>query len=173
MEDHKEYMQLALQHAAKSLEKGEFPVGCIIVREGQVVSTAGRIHTQGNVTEMDHTEIIALRSLLEKEDAASDLSDVTVYSTMEPCLMCFSTLILNGVRKIVFGYEDVMGGGTNLPLKELNPLYNKMKIELVPGVCRSESLRLFQEFFKRPDNNYWKDSLLARYTLEQELEDDQ
>ncbi len=169
MEDHEKYMQVALQYAANSLEKGEFPVGCVIVLNDRIVSASGRIHTGGNVTEMDHTEIVALRNLLEKKEEGQMLSDVTVYSTMEPCLMCFSTLILNGVRKIVYGYEDVMGGGTNLSLKELNPLYNTMQVEIVKGVCRNQSLKLFQEFFKRPDNLYWKDSLLAQYTLQQEL----
>lgn len=174
MEDHEKYMQIALQFAEKSLKRGEFPVGCVMVRDGEVISTAGRIHTDGNVTEMDHTEIIALRSLLEngQDIQSKDLSDVTVYSTMEPCLMCFSTLILNGVRTIVYGYEDVMGGGTNLPLDKLNPLYNSMEIEIVSGVCRQQSLALFQQFFQRPDNHYWKGSLLARYTLEQEVKYD-
>lgn len=165
-------MQVALQYAADSLEKGEFPVGCVIVRNDEVVAASGRIHTGGSVTEMDHTEIVALRKLLEQHKEGGPLSDVTVYSTMEPCLMCFSTLILNGVRKIVYGYEDVMGGGTNLPLKELKPLYNTMQVEVVAGVCRDQSLRLFQQFFKRPDNQYWRNSLLAEYTLQQELEYD-
>jgi tRNA(adenine34) deaminase len=81
--------------------------------------------------------------------------------------MCFSTLILNGIRKIVYAYEDVMGGGTNLPLVALNPLYAAMKIEVVPAVLRQESLALFQQFFSNPDNPYWKGSLLATYTLDQ------
>ena len=60
-----------------------------------------------------------------------------------------------------------MGGGTNLPLTRLNPLYAAMEIEVVAAVLRQESLALFQQFFRNPDNPYWKGSLLARYTLEQ------
>ena len=95
------------------------------------------------------------------------LAEITVYSTMEPCLMCYSTMILNGIRKIVYAYEDVMGGGTNLPLQQLNPLYRDMNVELVPDVLRERSLSLFKRFFLNPANNYWKDSLLSSYTLSQ------
>ena len=81
--------------------------------------------------------------------------------------MCYVTLLLNGIRKIVYGYEDIMGGGTNLDLKTLNPLYKEMSVEIIPHVLRRESLELFRTFFSAPDNIYWQDSPLAHYTLAQ------
>ena len=81
--------------------------------------------------------------------------------------MCFSTLILNGIRTIVYAYEDVMGGGTNVPLRDMNPLYAAMEITVIPNVLRRKSLGLFTTFFSSPDNLYWRDSLLANYTLTQ------
>ncbi len=74
-------------------------------------------------------------------------------------------MILNGIRKFVYAYEDVMGGGTNLPLAQLNPLYQEMEIEIIPHILRKESLDLFKQFFMNPENTYWKDSLLSQYTL--------
>jgi tRNA(adenine34) deaminase len=115
---------------------------------------------------MDHAEIVALRAL-PAGISETDRGRLTVYSTMEPCLMCFSTLILNGIRTIVYAYEDVMGGGTNVPLKGMNPLYAAMEIMVVPNVLRQRSLAYFKTFFSSPDNLYWRDSLLARYTLTQ------
>jgi tRNA(adenine34) deaminase len=159
-------MDLALVQARAALERGEFPVGCVLVHEGQVVATGSRSHTRGRVSELDHAEILALRALQELESAI-DPAELTVYATMEPCLMCFATLILNGIRRIVYGYEDVMGGGTHLELDRLNPLYAAMTIEVVPHVRREESLALFQQFFADPAQSYWPDSLLARYTLAQ------
>lgn len=85
--------------------------------------------------------------------------------------MCYSTLLLSGVRSFVWAYEDVMGGGTNLALQQLNPLYQAMQVQLVGGVLRQESLALFQQFFQGHD--YWQDSLLARYTLDQQLSGEQ
>jgi len=82
--------------------------------------------------------------------------------------MCFATLLLNGVRRFVFAYEDAMGGGTGLDLATLTPLYREMQVELVPHIRRGESLALFKAFFANPANPYWRGSLLAEYTLAQE-----
>lgn len=165
-ENHNKFMTLAIEQAQTAYQKGEFPVGCVMVSEGAVVASGMRANTMKGISEMDHGEMVALRNVLEGS-VTYDISRITVYATMEPCLMCYATLILNGVRKIVYGYEDVMGGGTNLPLSQLNPLYNEMNIEVLGRVMRHESLHLFKQFFKNPANNYWKDSLLAQYTLNQ------
>ncbi len=165
MEEHEKYMSLALEQAERALAEGEFPVGCVMVAAGSVVAGGRRINSHGNAAnELDHAEIVTLRRLL-KERPGFSCSGLTVYSTMEPCLMCYSTLLLNGVRRFVFAYEDVMGGGTNLPLYLLSDLYFRMRVELVSSVLRAESLELFKRFFRRHD--YWRDSLLARYTMEQ------
>lgn len=83
--------------------------------------------------------------------------------------MCFATLLLSGIRRFVWAYEDVMGGGTGLSLGRLPSLYAAMEVECVPRVLRREALPLFQDFFHRYP--YWADSELARYTLAQEVEE--
>lgn len=163
---HEHWMRLALAEAEVALAQGEFPVGCVLVHNGEVIASGKRTHSKVKVNEMDHAEMLALRLFLDMETVIAP-HEVTVYATMEPCLMCFSSLILNGIRKIVYAYEDVMGGGSNLPLRKLNPLYADMDIQVFPAVLRQESLALFQRFFSNPDNPYWKGSLLATYTLEQ------
>lgn len=85
--------------------------------------------------------------------------------------MCYVTLLLNGIRKIVYSFEDMMGGGTNLDLQQLNPLYREMEIEVIAHIRRAESLKLFKSFFENPSNTYWHDSPLARYILAQSSED--
>lgn len=163
---HEKYMRVALEIAKKALRAGDFPVGCVIADKNGVVCTGKRENSGENGNELDHAEIIALRKL-HTFHTKSLSSDLVVYSTMEPCLMCYSTLILNNIRTIVFAYEDAMGGGTNLQLEKLNPLYSSMKINIVADVLRMESIVLFKEFFKDKRNIYWQDSLLARYTLSQ------
>jgi tRNA(adenine34) deaminase len=167
LREHERLMGLALAEARVALALGEFPVGCVLAHEGEVIASGKRAHSSGRVNELDHAEMLALRSFLDAE-MGINAGEVTVYATMEPCLMCFSALILNGFRKIVYAYEDAMGGGTNLPLSALSPLYAAMEVEVVPAVLRLESLALFQQFFRNPDNPYWKGSLLADYTLRQE-----
>lgn len=169
--DHHYYMGLALDQARDALEHGEFPVGAVIVADGQVVASGRREHSIAQTAnELDHAEIVALRGLLaERPDI--DRQGLVVYSTMEPCLMCYATLLLNGVRTMVYAYEDAMGGGTGLVLSQLAPLYRAMEpeVRLVAKVRRQESLVLFKEFFSSGRNDYWRGSLLEEYTLAQSL----
>jgi tRNA(adenine34) deaminase len=95
---------------------------------------------------------------------------LTLYGTMEPCLMCFAALILAGVDTIVFAYEDAMGGGTGCDLSSLPALYRQRRPRIVEGVLRQESLARFQAFFGDPQNDYWRGSALATYTLSQKLD---
>lgn len=166
--EHEQLMGLALDEARVALAAGEFPVGCVMAVDGQVVAK-GRRRNSGEAcrNEIDHAEILTLRELLAQQPKL-DLATVTVYSTLEPCLMCYSTMLLSGIRNFVWAYEDVMGGGANLPLYMLNTLYAQMKVVLVDRIRREESLRLFQQFFQ--SGSYWQDSLLARYTMAQTQE---
>lgn len=158
-------MRLALEEAKSALAEGEFPVGCVFVADGEVIARGRRANSSGGyANEIDHAEASALRRLL-RGAPGTDCSRITVYSTMEPCLMCYSTLLISGVRRFVWGYEDVMGGATNLPLQDLNELYAGMQVEIIPHILRRECLELFREFFR--NYPYWQDSPLAEYTLAQ------
>ena len=163
---HEYFMEQALREARSAFEAGEFPVGCVVVYRDKVVACGRRKNSHGQVNELDHAEMVALRNLLS-DTRQIDPGDVTIYSTMEPCLMCFSALLVNGVSKYVYSYEDVMGGGMNLPLNMLAPLYSEMEVSIVRDVLREKSLQLFKDFFSAPGCDYLKDTLLASYTLEQ------
>jgi tRNA(adenine34) deaminase len=161
------FMLKALEEAERALNMGEFPVGCVLVCDDGVLVTGKRYcSTPENHNEMDHAEMIALRRLVDLEQEI-DRETVILFSTLEPCLMCYSAVILNGIRQIVYAYEDVMGGGTNLDLKRLNPFYQDMQMSIKAHVLREESLALFKKFFSDPKNSYLKGSLLAEYTLGQ------
>lgn len=167
--NHETFMRLALQQAQQALASNEFPVGAVIVSEGEPVAMGRRENSKSETAnELDHAEIVALRELLARRPDI-DRQSLTVYSTMEPCLMCYSTMLLNGIRTFVYAYEDAMGGGTGLKLTHLAPLYQAMETEvcILPNILRQESLELFKTFFTSPENNYWQDSLLAEYTLAQ------
>lgn len=162
------FMEKALDQARAALGAGEFPVGCVIADEARVIATGAREGSSGAIpNELDHAEINALRRLQEV-GYEGDMNRLTIYSTMEPCLMCFGAIILNNIPRLVFAYEDVMGGGTACRLESLPPLYSNSNITVVADVMRQESLALFQSFFSDSRQAYWKNSLLAQYTLSQE-----
>jgi tRNA(adenine34) deaminase len=168
-QEYEAFMEKALDQAGGALEKGEFPVGCVVVSQGRVVVTGSRSGTTPDrlrPSEIDHAEIRALRRL-EALEEPFDASRAVLVCTMEPCLMCWAAIILSGIRTVVYAYEDVMGGGTGADLSRLPPLYRDSGMVLCPGVLRERSLRLFQAFFRRPENRYWKGSLLETYTLAQ------
>lgn len=165
--NHEFFMLKALEEARQALSMGEFPVGCVMVYENKVLVTGARQYSvPDNQNELEHAEMMALRRFIDLREKI-DREKVTLFSTLEPCLMCYAALMLNGIRHIVYAYEDVMGGGTNLDLKRLNPFYRDMKIAVTPHVLRQESLKLFKEFYSNPHNRYLKESLLAKYTLSQ------
>ncbi len=161
-------MRMALEQAAAVLEQGEFPVGCVIVQENRIISRGGRSGTiplageRAIISEVDHAEIRALRHLESCRYPVLP-EKCTLYCTMEPCLMCFGAIILSGIPRVVYAFEDPMGGGTRCDLSSLPLLYKNCRIQIKKGVCRRKSLDLFYDFFNKKDNQYWKDSLLEQY----------
>jgi len=160
------YMKQALDQAELALNDGEFPVGCVIVHKDNVVVRSRRANSANqNMNEIDHAEIIALKHL-SGIVPISERKDVVLYSTMEPCLMCFAAIMLSGIQHVVYAYEDAMGGGTACNRQILPPLYSSAEMTLVKGIMRKESLDLFKRFFLLPYNRYWKGSYLEQYTLD-------
>lgn len=163
------FMNFALEEARKALDAGEFPVGCVIVQDGTVLASGNRTGTAAGTqlfSEVDHAEIRALKNL-EQSTGNRRPPSAVLYSTMEPCLMCYAASILSGIKRIVYAYEDPMGGGTQVDLSQLPPLYKNCGIEIISGVLRQKSLDLFYDFFDKEENLYWKGSYLAAYTLAQ------
>lgn len=164
---HDHFMGLALNLAREALDRGEFPVGCVLVHDGRVVADGRRDGTAScTANEVDHAEMVALRRverLLAKGDVASD--GITCYSTLEPCLMCYASLLIHGISRIVYAYEDAMGGGCACDLSALPPLYRNSRPVIAPGVRRRESLALFQKFWSDEKNSYLRDSFLCSYTM--------
>jgi len=180
--NHGKWMSKALDLAESALAKGDFPVGCVLVSGDTIVGTGARSHTMpGDMNELDHAEVCALRDWFERGCPLGhgDDAGITAYCNLEPCLMCLGALILNGIKRIVYAYEDVMGGATGLDFSRPmtgaagpvgsffnDNLYAESRIEILGGIKRKESLALFKMFFSDPAQSYWRDSLLYKYTLE-------
>jgi len=165
--DYEHFMKKALEQAEKALAAGEFPVGCVIVHDQNIIVTGAREGTTGDFpNEVDHAEMIALRKLFNLKSKIH-FKEIILFSTLEPCLMCFGALLISGIGKVVFAYEDAFGGGCRCDPEKLPPLYTDRQIEIIPNILRNESLKLLKTYFSQPEYTYLKDSFLATYTLSQ------
>jgi len=99
-----DFMQSALMLAREAGEAGEVPVGCVIVRRGEIVGR-GRNRREGDKTALGHAEIEAIADAC-KNLGGWRLWECTLYVTMEPCPMCAGAIINARIPRIVFGAED-------------------------------------------------------------------
>lgn len=96
----KQFLQQAIELSKESVKQGGFPVGAVIVKDGIVISK-GISNGKNNKDATSHAEIEAIRQASQKLDSR-DLFDCEIYSSMEPCLMCFSACYWAKIKKVVY-----------------------------------------------------------------------
>ncbi len=140
-----QFMDEALKLARQAAADGEVPVGCVIVRNGQIVGT-GRNRREKDATALAHAELEAIANAC-KTVGGWRLWDCTMYVTMEPCPMCAGAIINARIPRVVFGASDekcgACGSVCNLFQMDFN---HKPTVE--KGVREQESAALVSEFFK-------------------------
>lgn len=130
----KKFLKQTLELAKKSADEGGFPAGAVIVKDGKVVSKAKSLVRKLN-DPTSHAEVAAIRKACNKLKTPN-LSGATLYTSLEPCLMCFSAINWAGISKIVFGCrktESMVKKGYyegSMKLSKANKEANK-KIKLV------------------------------------------
>lgn len=139
-------MRLAIEQARRAASLGEVPVGCVVVRDGDVISM-GHNHSIGLLDPTAHAEILALRSaaLYVKNYR---LEGCDIFVTLEPCAMCAGAMLHARVRRVVFGALEPKTGaaGSMINLFE-HPSLNH-HATCTSGILASECLELIQAFFK-------------------------
>ena len=140
------FMELALSEAKKAYELDEVPIGCVVVKDGKVLSRGHNQKVQKN-SALHHAEIIALNKAQKKLDDWH-LYDCTLYVTLEPCPMCAGACINTRVGRIVFGASDPKAGccGTLYNLPEDKRFNYRPKVW--GGVLEDECGSILTKFFK-------------------------
>lgn len=142
-----DYMTLAIDEARAAADRGEVPVGAIIVDSGSgdVLSRAGnRVEELGDPTA--HAEILAIRAAAEIRDEPR-LPDCDLYVTLEPCAMCAGAISMARLRRLSFGAYDAKGGGIEHGGRFFNQPTCHHAPEVVGGVMEIESGDLLKAFF--------------------------
>ncbi len=139
-------MKRALALAQQASEKGEIPVGCVIVRDGEMVSSSfNEVELLSDVTA--HAEMLALRRAC-RTVGNKYLAGCTVYVTLEPCPMCAGALMWSKVDRIVFAAMDPKAGACGSLFNIASSPHLNHRIDIVQGVLEEESERLLKEFFQ-------------------------
>lgn len=140
------WMRVALEQAQLAAQKGEIPIGAVVVGpEGLISCAHNETRTRNDPTA--HAEILALRAASAKL-ANYRMPDVTLYVTVEPCPMCAGALLQARVARIVFGVaEPKMGAlGSTLSLFEKIPLHRPI---ITTGILADRAKAIMQSFFAR------------------------
>jgi tRNA(adenine34) deaminase len=139
------FMLLALREAEAALEHDDVPIGCVIVRAGEVVAaTRNERELRGDPTA--HAEILALREASTKLGGWR-LLDTVLYVTLEPCAMCAGAIVLARVPRVVFGTEDPKAGMAGSVLDILGEPALNHRPDVAGGLLAAESAELLRSFF--------------------------
>lgn len=139
-------MDLALEAAARAGQAGEVPIGCVIVRDGAVIATAGnRTLTDRDPTA--HAEVLAIRQAADQL-GSERLVDCDLYVTLEPCTMCAGAISFARIRRLYFGAADPKGGGVESGVRFFASPSCHHAPEVYSGVGETRSAKLLKDFFR-------------------------
>jgi tRNA(adenine34) deaminase len=142
-----EFMQLALEDAHRAQQRGEVPVGAVIVKNEQVIARCGNSPI-GLHDPSAHAEMLALRAA----GAALKnyrLDDSVIYVTLEPCLMCAAAIVHARVRRVVFGAFDPKSGAAGGMIDAFSLGGLNHRVDVFGGVLEAQCGALLSEFFAR------------------------
>ena len=139
------YMDAALALAREAAEDGEVPVGCVIVRDGQIVGR-GRNRRETGKNALGHAEIEAIAQACETLGGWR-LWECTLYVTLEPCPMCAGAIVNARIPKVVYGASDSKSGACGSVCNLFSMDFNHHP-QVMSGVREEECARLLTEFFQ-------------------------
>jgi tRNA(adenine34) deaminase len=140
-------MARALEQARLAAERGEVPIGAVIVgRDGEVLAEAGN-RTEGDRDPTAHAELLAIRAAAARLGAPR-LVDCDLYVTLEPCPMCAQAISFARLRRLYYGAADPKGGGIEHGPRIFNQPTCHHRPEIYGGIAESETAALLRHFFK-------------------------
>ncbi|CAN9315863.1 hypothetical protein AA0121_g833 [Alternaria tenuissima] len=142
---HEGFMREAIAMAELALKSDETPVGCVFVKDGEVIGR-GMNETNRTLNGTRHAEFVAIAGILSKHPI-SILNETDLYVTVEPCVMCASMLRQYGIRAVYFGCWNERFGGTGGVLNiHSDPSVDK-PYPVTGGIFREEAIMLLRKFY--------------------------
>jgi tRNA(adenine34) deaminase len=141
------WMEEALRAAQRALQKGEVPIGAVVVLDGRVIGSGWNCNI-ANCDPTAHAEILALREA-GANVGNHRLGDCELFVTIEPCSMCAGAMVHARIRRLVYGADDPKAGAVHSVMQVVNHSQLNHRIEVRGGVLAGRSADLLQEFFKK------------------------
>ena len=139
------FMEAALAEARLAAERGEVPVGAVVVAEGRIVARAGN-RTIADCDPTAHAEIIALREAA-KAIGNYRLLGASLYVTIEPCAMCAGAMIQARIARLIYGADDAKAGAIRSCFSILDHPQLNHRVEVTPGIRADEAAAVLKDFF--------------------------
>jgi tRNA(adenine34) deaminase len=139
-------MREALAEAKRAYALNEVPVGCVIVRNQEIIARAHNLREHQQTT-LAHAEILAIHEACEAVGSWR-LEDCDIYITLEPCIMCSGAIINSRIKTVVYGTDEPKFGA-HQSLINVFDLDTNHHPEVISGVLAEESNRLLKQFFKK------------------------
>ncbi|HTA77775.1 MAG TPA: tRNA adenosine(34) deaminase TadA [bacterium] len=139
-------MREALKEARKAAQKGEVPVGAVVVKDGKVVSRGHNL-TEKKQSALTHAELMALGRASQKLKSWR-LVDCDLYVTLEPCTMCAGAIVLSRVRNLVYGTTDPKAGAVDSTARVMENEKLNHRVKVTRGVLKEECAGVLTDFFK-------------------------
>ena len=140
-------MDTALEEARSAAQRGEVPVGAVIVRDGTVISSAGNRTRELN-DPTAHAEILAIRQACSAL-GVERLTDAELYVTLEPCAMCAAAISFARIRRLYFGATDEKGGAVSNGGRFFSSPTCHHAPEVYSGISEAEAASLLVDFFRQ------------------------
>lgn len=139
-------MHEALLEAQKAYALDEVPVGCVIVRNQEIIARAHNLREHEQTT-LAHAEILAIHKACEVVGSWR-LEDCDIYVTLEPCIMCSGAIINSRIKTVVYGAKEPKFGA-HQSLTNVFNLHTNHHPEVIEGVLAEESNQLLKRFFRK------------------------
>ena len=140
------FMDLALEEARAAQTAGEVPIGCVVVRGGSVIASAGN-RTIADRDPTSHAEILAIRDAAHAL-GSERLTDCDLYVTLEPCAMCAGAISFARIRRLYYGASDPKGGAVDNGVRFFASPTCHHAPEVYSAVGEEASAVLLRDFFK-------------------------
>ena len=146
MPDTHQFMKLALAAAQEAANRGEVPVGAVVVSAGEVIST-GYNRREERQNPLAHAEIIAIDGAA-RHFGSWRLNECDLYVTLEPCIMCVGAILQARMRRLIFGCLDAKAGAIESLYRLCDDQRLNHQLPATGGVLASEAAALLAEFFQ-------------------------